>query len=203
MAMEWTRSTTLALASRYCAHCHGLGLRGVYFEVPCDCVLRSIFRICYERFTEYANGDRNLTKVRFAIHSSGPNRRGSWSRTEEEFMADFILIAKRTLDELDYRVFRYRFLLGADWRLCAQKLGMDRGTCFNRIYSIQKRVGRALAEAEPYALFPLSEYFYTSHSSTPVKAIIPNPVKVVPIRPPVPIQPEGPGELDEPVRKSA
>jgi hypothetical protein len=201
--MEWTRSKTLALASQHCAQCHGLGLRGVFFDVPCDCVLRSIFRICYERFTEYATSDRHLTKVRFSIHSSGPNRRGSWSRTEEEYMADFILVARRTLDDEDYRVFRYRFLLGADWRLCARKLGMDRGTCFNRIYSIQKRVGRALAEVEPYALFPLSEYFHTAHRLDPVAAVIPNPLKVVPIRPPVSIPPEGPCEIDEPVRKSA
>jgi hypothetical protein len=201
--MEWTRSTTLALASPHCALCHGLGMGGTDLEAPCDCVLRSIFRICHERFTEYATDERHLSRVRFSIHSSGPNRRGTWSRTEEEYMADFILIARRTLNERDFRLFRFRFLLGADWRLCGRKLGMDRGTCFNRIYSIQKRVGRALAEAEPYALFPLSEYFFTPHRLAPVQAFIPNPVKVVPIRPPVPIHPEGPRETDEPVRNSA
>ena len=34
------------------------------------------------------------------------------SRKKEEFMADFCLIAKRTLTDLKSRVFRYYFLLG-------------------------------------------------------------------------------------------
>jgi hypothetical protein len=36
---------------------------------------------------------------------------------------------------------------------------MDRGTFFHSIYRIEQRLGRVFAELEPYALYPLSEYF--------------------------------------------
>jgi hypothetical protein len=36
---------------------------------------------------------------------------------------------------------------------------MDRGTFFHMIYRIQRKLGRAFRETEPYPLFPMSEYF--------------------------------------------
>jgi hypothetical protein len=36
---------------------------------------------------------------------------------------------------------------------------MDRGTFFHSIYRIEQRLGRVFAELEPYALYPVSEYF--------------------------------------------
>ena len=63
------------------------------------------------------------------------------------------------LDESEHNLFRYYFLLGADWKLCSRQLKMDRGTVFHAIYRIEKRLGRAFAELEPYPLFPLSAYF--------------------------------------------
>jgi hypothetical protein len=36
---------------------------------------------------------------------------------------------------------------------------LDRGTFFHSIYRIEQRLGRVFAELEPYALYPLSEYF--------------------------------------------
>ncbi len=74
-------------------------------------------------------------------------------------MADFVLVAKRTLNEADYRLFRYHFLLGADWKLCCQQLNVDRGTFFHLVYRIEERLGRVFRELQPYALFPLDEYF--------------------------------------------
>jgi hypothetical protein len=38
-------------------------------------------------------------------------------------------------------------------------LQMDRGTFFHSIYRIEQRLGRVFAELQPYALYPLSEYF--------------------------------------------
>jgi hypothetical protein len=202
MAKEWTRSATLALASHNCAQCHGLGLRGTTFDIPCDCVLRSIFRICYERFHEYATSDRHLGRITLEVHN-GPDRRVTWGRKEEEYMADFILLAKRTLDEDEYRMFRLRYMLGADWQLCARKLKLDRGTYFNRVYSVQKKLGRAFAELEPYPLFPLSEYFHSSHRDDYVHAFVPLSPKVVPIRPPVKSDSDDVADLDTRSRKSA
>jgi hypothetical protein len=36
---------------------------------------------------------------------------------------------------------------------------MDRGDFFHAVYLIEQRLGRVFAELQPYALFPLSEYF--------------------------------------------
>lgn len=74
-------------------------------------------------------------------------------------MADFVLVSRRTLDEYQYKVFKYHFLLGADWNLCCQKLRLDRGTFFHEVYRIQQKLGRTFRELEPHGLFPLDEYF--------------------------------------------
>jgi hypothetical protein len=50
-------------------------------------------------------------------------------------------------------------LLGADWKLCCRKLGMDRGNFFHELYRIQQRLGRVFRELQPYGLYPLDEYF--------------------------------------------
>ena len=74
-------------------------------------------------------------------------------------MADFCLVSRRTLDEHQYRIFTNHFLLGADWKLCCRKLGMDRGAFFHEVYRIEQKLGRTFRELEPFALFPLDEYF--------------------------------------------
>ena len=74
-------------------------------------------------------------------------------------MADFCLVSRRVLDDFDHKIFRYHFLLGADWRLCCRQLGIDRGTIFHAIYRIEQQLGRAFAELKPYPLYPLNEYF--------------------------------------------
>jgi hypothetical protein len=90
----------------------------------------------------------------------GRRRPGTWGRKDEEYIADFTLVARRTLDESEYRLFRFHFLLGADWRLCARRLAMDRGNFYHAVYRIEQKLGRVFREIEPYPLFPLDEYFY-------------------------------------------
>jgi hypothetical protein len=89
----------------------------------------------------------------------GQNRRSVWSRKDEEYVADFCLVSKRFLDEFEYKLFRFHFLLGADWKLCCRQLKMDRGVFFHSVYRIQQKLGRAFRELKPYPLFPLDEYF--------------------------------------------
>jgi hypothetical protein len=74
-------------------------------------------------------------------------------------MADFCLVSRRALDDFEHRIFRFHFLLGADWKLCCRQLGIDRGTFFHAVYRIEQRLGRTFAELRPYPLFPLDEYF--------------------------------------------
>lgn len=169
--MEWTRSETLALAMHNCTQCHGSGLRMAKKGAasPCNCVLRAIFRICLDRFTRCVTQERHLSRVSLEPHA-GRSRPGTWGRKDEEYIADFCLIARRTLDDYEHRLFRYHFLLGADWKLCARKLGIERGNFFHAIYRIEQKLGRVLREIEPYPLFPLDEYFQGPSRMAPASA---------------------------------
>lgn len=159
--MQWNRSTAIGLASGSCTLCHGDGMRPIHKtrETPCNCVFRSIFRACYNRFREcVALGDQ--TKAVSLDHGGGSRPGGhTYSRKREEFICDFSLVSRRVLEDSEYRVFRYFFLLGADWKLCCRQLKIDRGTFFHEVYRVEQILGREFAELEPYALYPLNEYF--------------------------------------------
>jgi hypothetical protein len=87
------------------------------------------------------------------------------------------------LNPKEYRIFKYHYLLGADWRLCCRKLNIDRGNFFHAVYKIEQRLGRVFRELKPYALYPLNDYFRGEiRLATP---FLPGAPKVVPIRPPI------------------
>src|SRR5579885_2978085 len=158
--MDWDRSETIALAKSSCTHCHGYGmrtgLRGK--ERPCNCVFRAIFRACYDRFRDCASREAHLGHVSLDF-CRGRDRRRTYGRHTEEYLADFCLVSKRNLDDFEYKVFRFPFLLGADWKLCCRQMKIDRGTFFHTVYRIEERLGRIFATLRPYALYPLDEYF--------------------------------------------
>jgi hypothetical protein len=107
----------------------------------------------------------------------------TYARLDEEYIADFSLISRRTLTNFEYNVFRYHFLLGADWRLCCRQMRIDRGTYFHAVYRVQQKLGRRFREIEPYSLFPIAEYFAGRIEKTNV-IIIPAPRRK-PVRPPL------------------
>jgi hypothetical protein len=158
--MDWSRSETLALAMHQCTHCHGSGLRLGRKNVlaPCNCVLRAIFRACYRRFVTCATQERLCSRTGLEPQL-GCQRPLTWGRKDEEYLADFCLVSRRNLEDFDYRLFRYYFVLGADWKLCCRRLGLDRGNFFHAVYRIEQKLGRIFRELEPYALFPVDEYF--------------------------------------------
>lgn len=160
--MEWTRSQTLALAQNSCVFCFGLGLRVGRAEKTsvCNCVLREIFRICYARFRECDSKAKYVARVSLEANP-GRQRVAMYGLKNEEYMADFCSIARRTLagNELGMNVFKFHFLLGANWQACCAKVGLNRGEFFHEVYRVQQDVGRAFAECEPYPLFPVDAYF--------------------------------------------
>lgn len=181
--MDWKRSDTIALAAANCAQCRGLGLRAGRQEntQPCNCVLRAIFRACFARFRRIVENERSMTRISLEANPSR-ERKSMWGRKDEEYVADFCLVSRRALNESEYRIFKYHFLLGADWRLCCKKLNIDRGNFFHAVYRIQQRLGRVFRDLEPYGLYPLDDYFRGA-----AKRAAPLPVQkqnVVPIRPP-------------------
>jgi hypothetical protein len=158
--MEWTRSETLALAQQSCTFCYGLGLRPgrAGTSTPCNCVFRAIFRACYEKFRLCVAKEKHMSRVSLEANL-GQTRRSVWGLKDEEYTADFCLVSRRYLSLREHRIFRYHYLLGADWKLCCQKLTMDRGAFFHEIYRIEQKLGRTFRELEPHALFPVDEYF--------------------------------------------
>jgi hypothetical protein len=159
--MEWNRSETIGLSKEKCTHCQGEGLRRTSREGPanpCNCVLRGIFRACYSRFRYCFTKEKHMSKVTLE-NCSGKDGRRVWTRKDEDYVADFCLVSKRALDEEEYRIFKFHFLLGADWRLCCRRMNIDRGSFFHSIYRIQQKLGRVFRELEPFALFPLDSYF--------------------------------------------
>jgi hypothetical protein len=159
---DWDRSETIALAKESCTQCQGFGLRDSGgrngSDTPCNCVLRSIFRLCYAKFRYCIEKEKHVSQARLAI-IGGKDRRQVWGRRDEEYIADFCLVSKRFLDASEYKLFRFHYLLGADWKLCCRQLKMDRGNFYHEVYRIQQKLGRIYRELEPYSLFPLDEYF--------------------------------------------
>lgn len=164
---------------------------------PCNCVLRSIFRICFEKFHHLATQEKRISHV--TLDGAGAQcRKSVWGRKDEEFIADFLAMAKRTLDVEEHRIFRFHFLLGASWRMCCERLNMDKGLFFHALYRIEQKMGRALRETQPYGLYPIDEYYHgvrVEHKARVVEMRTPEPVT-----PPVPgyRRPDAPnGDEDE------
>ena len=146
-----------------CVHCQGIGLRQYTRKIkgspkPCHCTLRGVFRACLAKFRECVEKPKHMSRPTLST-TSGTQGYRVWGRKDEEYMADFYLLAKRNLDEDDFRIFRFHFLLGADWRMCCRRLNMDRGNFFHAVYRIQQQMGKVFRETQPFALFPLDEYF--------------------------------------------
>lgn len=170
--MDWTRSETLALADNKCTHCHGLGLRAERGgkSSPCACVFRKIFRICLKHFRHCQTRDRYTARIHLG-RAPGVQGQYKFGMPHEEWCADFVLIARRVLSARQYAIFRFHYLLGADWKLCCRRLKIDRGTFFHECYRIEERCGRTFREVSPYALFPIDAYFGGVQRSTVVHPI--------------------------------
>ncbi|MDQ2844420.1 MAG: hypothetical protein M3Y72_25920 [Acidobacteriota bacterium] len=137
-------------------------------------MFRAIFRACYARFRQCASKEKYVSRVSLESNP-GRQRKSVWGLKNEEFIADFCLVSRRTLSEAEYRLFKYHFLLGADWKLCCRKMNIDRGTFFHEVYRIEQKLGKTFRELEPHALFPLDEYF----NSTGREKVVPiTPYKV-------------------------
>lgn len=158
--MEWNRSQTIALAAPQCVHCKGIGLKKNTRKAasPCNCVFRAIFRACFIRFRQCVTKEKYQSRPVLEYAARG-GARCRWARKDEEYIADFLLVARRHLPASLYQVFNYHFLLGASWEMCCKRLNIDRGTFFSYVYRIEEKLGRVYRELQPYSLYPLDEYF--------------------------------------------
>jgi hypothetical protein len=162
--MERNQSEVLALATEKCVTCEGFGMKPTRNGrvTACNCVLRNIFRVCHDRFKMSVLRKESISRPQLE-HTASPHGKLSWARKDEEYAADFLLVVRRTLNDTEYKVFKYHFLLGADWRLCCRKMKIEKGLFFHAVYRITAKLGRTFAELQPYPLYPLSDYFYGEH----------------------------------------
>jgi hypothetical protein len=117
-----------------------------------------IFRVCYARFCHCLDKEKHLSHITLN-RVPGARRGATYGRRDEEYIADFVLVSRRYLDAAELRVFKAHFLLSADWKLCCRQFGLEKGEFFHIVYRIMAKLGRIFAELEPYALYPLEDYY--------------------------------------------
>jgi len=133
-------------------------------------VLRAVFRACFNRYRECVALTRYSSSVSLEF-TQGKDGGRTYGRKIEEYIADVCLVAKRTLSEEEYQMFRFHYLLGADWKMCGRRLNLDRGNVFHLAYRVEEKLGRAFSDLEPYALFPVADYFKGTIKRAPRTAI--------------------------------
>ena len=139
-------TTALTLALPNCSICLGTGKtseRSIPTKLGvCYCVFRAIFRICYGRFRVETAQPPRLGAPTLEARGRHNYRFQPATADAATYIADFLAVSKRVIEAEgaldDYQLFRWHFVLGADWKLCCRRLGMERGHFFNRIYSIER-----------------------------------------------------------------
>ena len=168
--MDWNKRDLEFLARSNCSLCKGEGCTPSSQRVirPCDCSLKGIFRACYARFRDCVNDGRSLSRVSFDRSPAGRSNRGMWGLKREEYMADFELVARRSLSQAEHRLFRFHHILGASEAMCAKRLGISTLAAKAAVQRLETKLGLAFVSIEPYALYPLYDYFNRIRSE-PVK----------------------------------
>ena len=94
--MKWDRSETIGLAKPFCVTCKGVGQKPNVKErsIPCNCVLRAIFRACYARFRDCVSKEKFMSKVSL-VPCRGKEQTQSYARLDEDYIADFCLVSQK------------------------------------------------------------------------------------------------------------
>jgi hypothetical protein len=158
-AREITQGMATAAAAPYCAYCHGFGSRPLRFgkSVTCNCVLRGVFRACMRRYEEVTEMvGQTCGKVCLEVYQGHAKVALGYGNKNAEYRADVELTALRVLTADELALFKLHFLAGIDWHGCCRKLKLDRGNFFHKVYVVERKMGRALAEA---GVYPSRTYF--------------------------------------------
>ena len=154
---EWTRQF-IALAVEGCAKCFGTGARLGNKTQLCQCVTREIFNALHRKYHGIASRMEGVSSCVPVLIRGGIDASFTWSMRNEEFTADFYLLAKRCLDARHFRIFQLHIIDGWQWRECCNRLKIDRGTFFHAVYRIKHIVGLAAVQLRPYPLYPIDQY---------------------------------------------
>jgi hypothetical protein len=180
------RSKWVALALATCANCEGTGMRSA--RTICGCIYRNITRECMNKVRDCMAGHHIARPMRIDGVTKKLGSR-TFGHKPEEFASDVYLTAQRTLtDAAEWGIFRFHFLLGADWKLCCRRLNITRGAFFHSVYRIEQNLGRTFLELKPYAIWPLDEYFQVTSRTVDVRPLaVPDErhPNGIPLRPPL------------------
>jgi hypothetical protein len=147
-----------------------------------------MFRACYARFRDCVNDGRALSRVSFDRSPTGRSNRGMWGLKREEYMADFELVARRSLTPAEHRLFRFHHILGASEAMCAKRLGISALAAKKAIQRLEIRLGLAFASVQPYALYPLYDYFNRIRSEPVKPCLLPAARARTPVVPRFPVR---------------
>lgn len=167
----WTRGRCIGVASVDCVFCRGYGIRKAQGkeDKPCGCVFRAIFRACYKRFRNILHNEAQPGRLSLSATNRAAGRALNYGFPKQEYCADLYLVTKRSLTAEEWKVFDAHYLMGGDWKFCAEKIGIDKGKFFHLLYVIQEKLGRIYAELKPHALYPIDEYFQGMLAKRPVR----------------------------------
>ena len=150
-----------------CQLCRGTGLQlgttatGWHL---CHCVERAIFRICLNEWRRLR--DQNGVRIqctdfeRFTTSKTrqhtGANNYKTFGNPQAEFVADFELLAARTLTLVEFAVFDHHHLQEKPWKSFK---GLSRGNYFHAIYRVEQKLGVTFSTTKPFAPFPFDLYY--------------------------------------------
>ncbi len=168
---DWTHPEVLPLAKFKCPSCFGLGFPretlNLQKGLPCTCVLKAVFRICFKKYENIKNSEyRGPSKQGWDIVAFNTSRR-VYGFKDQEFLADFISITRRTLNEIEFRIFSSYYLNNIDYQQLCIRHRLSKGNFFHLVYRIQMKLGQAFRSTKPYPIYPVDEYF----SPTPLQHI--------------------------------
>jgi hypothetical protein len=150
------QAIAFAQADPLCAVCKGGGwVESQKGDRPCNCAYRRVFRRCLRRYQEDVGGS-NCGRPTMTVTARGALVRGF---PTVEYRADFELLAWRTLDPWHQELFVRHFLQGQEWTRCIGPLRTDRGQFWHAVFRVERLMGRAAVEMEPYPLYPFGAYF--------------------------------------------
>jgi hypothetical protein len=120
----------------------------------CHCVARQAFHACLRLY--YYNremADRGKSKATLRKPFFG------YERKIEDFLADFVIIARRHLPRLQFQLFCFFFIEGHSMVWCARRLRTQPANLYYRVRLVEQRLGRVFRNLRPYALYPPRAYF--------------------------------------------
>ncbi len=158
---DWDRGEVLSLARGNCPFCFGLGFNRGYkiwhtTGAPCICVLRRIFKQCYQKYRELRN--TSLTNSHLSLEYLTNAARFNPFK-DRDFVVDFETLGGKGLCLEEREIFILHYIRGYPYYTICAKKGYSKYRYFQYIIRIEAILAQVFRSIRPYPLFPIDEYF--------------------------------------------